>query len=103
MMTGFQRFIFAIRYAWASLMSIVWMVAALCTGCAMIDALGSKSQGPGDGVMVVVVTIYFIMPLALVIPGVIGFVIWAPVDFLLGVISGMYALLPWQKTDDDDD
>lgn len=102
MITRFQRFIRAVRLLWALTLLMLWLAAALFTACAAIDSLKPITHSATERVMLLLATILFIIPPAMGIPGVIGLLIWAPVDLLLGWICGAPTLLPWQKTDGED-
>lgn len=96
MYKSYQRTITAIRVLLALAMVLLWAFTWLVLGCGVIEGLSHAGPGSaGDAAMMGMVAVYFIIPLAGLIPSIVGVIVWAPVDFLLGLISGKPVLLPW--------
>lgn len=82
------------------LLMALWPVVSFLCGCLALGFFASKAQSPptaNDALMLFVLTFWFILPGSVALPGIVGFIAWAPIDLLLGLISGEPVLLLWVK------
>lgn len=102
MYKAYQQLILDVRDLLAIGFMIIWVALIVLTMNAAIERMAKNPRANDDPISVIFVSVFLIMPVAVAVPGGICFFVWAPIDLLLGFMSGKPTLLFWLKEEGDE-
>lgn len=91
----YQKLILGVRILLVLCFMMISLALTMLTTSAAMAWIAKKPHANDDPISLILVVVYMIMPVAIFLPGAACFVVWAPVDLLLGFISGKPTLLFW--------